>query len=277
MWNWLSGRNRRLNPLENRLLTELVAQAPFNVREKLAKQIEAIVQVHRSPGGGESYCYPKNPKKDRDPALKFPCQDDEVLFARAQYSIAGDKRRYRAQFWAVRGWFFSIGFPKGAPPVKLESDVTGIEVEWKADLSASSGTPTLTPIDPASVSLPDWLHPIIQVTGVQDMKAPLNSDNRQKCIARVPSTLPPDYLELCKFCEGFRLGELFVAGLSEIYSISFDDTYFVIAGSNGGSVLAVKLDDPSGTVYFLEHSESKPSGRYASFQAAFDFWLTDCR
>ena len=136
---WFSKIHPVLTPLERRVLSALEGHLAPDGWKLLSRQVEKInlAQCH---AGGREVCYyhMRRGKLDNDPLLQFPARDPELKFASIRFRLPDAPTTYTAEFFLVRGFFFSISFNRPTRAIQNRTDVHVLEVAVHARFTAIS-------------------------------------------------------------------------------------------------------------------------------------------
>ena len=248
------GGDSSLNQLETLLIERLKAKLSPEAAQLLSQQVNAINLVQRNNRSREVCLYTvKNGKTVRNASSRFPNQTLELNFATIKFRQGGTSRQWTADFFSVRGYFFSIEFTPS--PQDIDRGVELIDIHLHHDLMTTSvAEPALIKIDINEVQLPDWVREWNQRYGLTEPRKALSAEKSAELIDAIPAKLPADYLELSRVVEGVNLAEIEILGLSQIIEIQIQDTnFFGIAQVNGDGMIAVRKGDVNGQLYFLPY------------------------
>jgi hypothetical protein len=147
MWKliWGGGARVPFTPLERRLLQVLEQHLEGEARRRFAAQLKAITLVQRHER--EVCCYPMvRGKPHHDPAICFANDAEEVKLATIHFHLPPSEARCKAEFYAVRGHFFSIVFQPKVPRRSADEPVLIDRVKLHLD--------SMEPVAAAEPSLP---------------------------------------------------------------------------------------------------------------------------
>jgi hypothetical protein len=148
MWKliWGGGSRMPFTPLEQRLLQELELQLEGEARRRFAAQLGAITLVQRHER--EVCCYPMvRGKPYHDPAICFANDAEEVKLGTIHFQLPPSQARWKAEFYAVRGHFFSVLFQPKVPPRGADEPVlidrVKLHLDPMAKVEAEKSTPAM--------------------------------------------------------------------------------------------------------------------------------------
>jgi hypothetical protein len=210
-----------LTPLEQEVLGALSAELPPAAREILAKQRDAINLVQRHAGGKEVNLYAmRRGRPCYEEHLLFPLQLEEAKLATLEIASSTGKTPLRAEVWLVKGWVFSIQFSK-APQEGLQAGARVLSVKVLRD-------------------------PMMAVADVH--QSPNPDELRTK--------LPDQYLGLVPEGHNVSIKDWVVYSLSNIRSVAQrDGNYYLVAEKVDMGAVALKEDDVSGQLYYLDYGD----------------------
>lgn len=244
--------------LERTLLNELRSNLTTEASELLRGQLETINLVQRHSRSREVCCYSRKwGVVFHNPQYQFPAQELELKFASLMFTCPKSENTWRAEFFLVRGYFFSIGFNPSPEEIK-NSDAIRIEkVVIHHDPMRVGFESAPRRKKKSSPNLPEWLLTFRSDKEDCDAFEPPERDRRDAILREVDAVLPSDYLDLIDECDGLKVGEWMIFGLSEIYDVTLQDgKYYVLAERAGKGVIVIKAQahDHDGLLYYFDYS-----------------------
>lgn len=227
------------NPLERRLLTELQQCLQPKYSDLLTKQLKGINLIQRHINSREICCYTiKNGKVLNNPEYHIPTDKLEYKFASIEFLAPVNDKKWRADFFLVRGYFFSIHI--NPSPIEI-SNSDKIIIVSATDLfeSEESRSEIVTELNEGdSFLFPEWLrvfsgHVNTDINACE-ASLPINDVGRNKILSEIDVNLPIDYLELTKICDGLVIGEWVIYGLKDIYEVILDEGNYIVLAERAG-------------------------------------------
>ena len=276
MW-LLRGIRRRpvLAPLERALLEGLRAHLAPEPRATLARQIEAVNSIYRDKESGEVNLY--TPKKNPPP--RFPNQRLEALWCTVHYRVPSKPDLLMARFYLVRGELFTIAFGNIYREIASQDEVRIERVVFHVDvMQPVSETPPLSVREGEEAQLmevlPQWCTELGHRWAIEQVLPPLSPEERQQRLQEIEASLPTDYLNLIQACDGFRIADAVVWGLSDIREVYMPSGAYCLLTERGAGYLGVLKGQQDGYVYYLHHEHSEPLAQIATFAEALEYLLS---
>lgn len=276
MWLLRSLRRRPvLAPLERALLEGLQAHLAPEPRAILARQIEAVNYIYRDKENGEVNLY--TPKKNPPPS--FPNRRLEVLWCTVHYRVPSEPDLLKARLYLVRGKLFTLAFGRTYHKIASQDEVHIERVVFHVDvMQPVSETPPLSVREGEEAQLmeclPTWCTELGHRWAIEQVLPPLSSEERQQRLQAIEAALPEDYLDLVAVCEGFRIADAVVWGLSDIREVYLPSGAYYLLAESGGGYLGVLDGQQDECVYYLHHEHSEPLARFAAFAEALEYLLS---
>ncbi len=248
-------RRRRgppLRPLERKLIDALTERLAPAARDVLAEQIGLVNLVQRHVNDKEVNLYQmRRGKATVEGMPRFPLVAPEAKLASITYSIPGQPRPSRVDFWLVNGHLFSLQFSES--PIRVDADRAEVQdVQVLIDPMAPAEAVAPRSLDPAC--LRGWLADWVKRWRVTDVRAPASPEERHRRLRQIDSTLPSDYLELVSQIDGLRIEGCSVYGLAELREVAMPDaTYYILAEMADRGVLAARQGHSDGTLHFFAY------------------------
>lgn len=258
-----SGQSNLFTPLETQILDELGRHLPDAARTLLDQQIKGITLVQRLADGKEVNCYPKHGGAVRhDPTCQFPNRSEDLKLAVVRFRPS-EVPAFKAECFAVDGYFFSILFSES--PKRVASPVTITSVKVLADpLQPEANERQVAPIQ-----FDGWLGDWDRRFNIQAAYVPLDEPTRARRLDEFDATFPPDHLELLQRTDGLDLEQCTVFSVREIREFAGDDAnYYLIGEIAGSGMLAVREGSDDGAVFYLGFDQS--STRYRTLRDAVE-------
>lgn len=206
--------------------------------------------------------------------LRFPAEDLELKFATTRFRTPG-LNTCIAEFFLVRGFFFSIVFDRPIEAFQRRTDIQVLEVTIHYDLMQEGGRTDHKPAV-GSTGLSGWVKEWAESFGVESAGTPLESAARDRRISSISTKLPEDYLFLTTQAEALTIGDCAVLGLSEIYEVVLEgSSYYLLAQLDGRGVLAVRSHTDNREVYYLDYSDSALVKKVSGFRRAVESYVKD--
>ncbi|HUS12156.1 MAG TPA: hypothetical protein VMZ30_16945 [Pyrinomonadaceae bacterium] len=237
-------RGAQLTPLERRVVGVVSAQLGTDARQLFEAQVNPINKIQRHSSGKEVNLYAmRRGKPSIEERFLFPLRT-ETLLAKVQLNLGQEKLPLRAEVWLVNGHVFSIHFNK--PPAETpetEIHVANVEILHDPMIAASAG--------PTS-----------------------DADRREILLRNIQSKLPDEYLQLVGDGNGLSINDWAVYELQDVRKVvQRDANYYLLAEKEGAGAVAVKEDELSGRIYYLDYGDDraeKISVGLQKFFAEFD-------
>ena len=252
--------SNKFNPLERTLLTELQKCLHPKYTDLLTKQLKDINLIQRHSNSREICCYTiKNGKVFNNPEYQILTDKLEYKFASIEFLKPVNDKKWRADFFLVRGYFFSINI--NPSPIQI-SNSDKIIIVSVTDLSESeeSRSEIVTELNEGySFCFPEWLRVFAEHVksdiNTCEASLPLNDIGRKKILSEIDVNLPLDYLELTKVCDGLFIGEWIIYGLKDIYEVILDEgSYIVLAERAGRGVIVAN----NNKYYYYDYDSPNP-------------------
>jgi hypothetical protein len=275
MWRLFSILRRRspFAPVERALLQALQEHLPEEPRVILAQQIEAVNHIYRDKESGEVNLY--TPKHKPPPC--FPNQRLEALWCTVHYRVPHLPERLKMRIYLVRGEIFTLAFGKVYRQIARENEVHIERVVFHTDVMEPiyEPLPSLEGGDADLLgSLPAWCIALGRRWAIEQVLPPLSHEEQQQRLQAIEAALPKDYLELVRVCEGFRIGDAVVLGLSEVREVSLSSGGYYLLAERGGGFLGVREGEQEGRVYYLHQEYPEPCATFGTFAEALEHLLT---
>ena len=224
----LFGRSE-LSTLESHVLTAVSAELPPAARDIFNKQRDSINLIQRHADGKEVNLYAMQRGKPYfDEQSLFPLRTIETQLATVEMVAGGGQKSLRAEVWLVKGWVFSICFnrpPKGF----LQSSESVINTKILCD-----------PMKQASEQIVS------------------NGPGGEEALKTIRSTLPDEYLRLVRGNEGILINGWSVCEVQDIRKVlQRDGNYYLLAEKKDMGGVAVKEDESSGQLYYLDYGDDR--------------------
>lgn len=272
----LTGRGSKLNDLELMLLGRLRQTLGGEPGEILRRQMEAIDYVNRMSGYREILCYRQEKSKTEILVPAFPARRAELKFASIRFTHKRTSQSWTAEFYLVRGHFFSIVFTPGAKPIKGTDEIQIEKVDLLVDpMKAIPERDTqVKPIALDHVKLPDWLEALRQEYSITDLFEPLPHERKTEALKSVNAALPEDYVALTDVTEGLVIENVSILGLCQVYETVMPDwNYYTIAEIHSEGILAVRAHGTEPELYFLDYEGALPRAIGTSIAHAVNTFL----
>jgi hypothetical protein len=121
------------------------------------------------------------------------------------------------------------------------------------------------------VQLSGWLFEWGKKQKIAKSARPVGEQRIAEVTARLPTTLPADYLELVRQSEGLLYGDCAIMGITEIYEINIESKkYIMIASIGADGAIAVSVDEPIGDIFLLSYEEMPSRNLGKSFRGAVE-------
>lgn len=241
--------------LEKKLLIELQNNLSSEAQSLFIKQIEGINLVQRHSSNREVCCYTiKSGKPYRNPNLQFRAREQELKFASIKFSAPNFEKPWKADFFLVNGFFFSMVFTPSAKPIQDVDEVVIENVKILCDPATEISVEEVISSMPGTVDFRGWLVEWSQTYGLRDVHLPLKEEERQRLLKRIDAKLPKDYLEIVDQCEGFVIQDCQIFGLSDIYdTVGSEHNYYLLAELIDKGMVGVREKTEDGGLYFLDY------------------------
>jgi len=267
-------RRSRFAPLERALLQALPAYLPEEARIILVQQIEAVNSVYRDREIGEVNLY----FSKKNPPPRFPNQRLEARWCTVYYRVPSKIDLFKVHLYLVNGYLFTLAFGKIYRQVASESEIHIERVVFHADVMQPVPESLPLPVreERAASSLdhlPRWCIDVGRQWPIEQVSVPLLPEEFHQRLQEIETTLPADYLELVQVCEGFRIADAVVWGLTGIRVVYLPSGAYYILAERGGGYLGVREGQQDGQVYYLHHEYSEPLTHFSTFAEALEYLL----
>lgn len=275
MWSLLNAWRRRspFTPVERALLQALQDHLPEETRTILTQQIEAVNSIYRDKESGEVNLYTPKHK----PPPRFPNQRLEALWCTVHYRVPRLPERLKMRIYLVRGKIFTLAFGRVYRQIARENEVHIERVVFHTDVMEPIEEP-LPSLEGADTDLqellPAWCIALGRRWAIEQVLPPLSHEEQQQRLQAIEAALPKDYLELVRVCEGFRIGDAVVLGLSEVREVWLSSGAYYLLAERGGGFLGVAEGEREGRVVYLHHEYSEPCATFRTFAEALEHLLT---
>jgi hypothetical protein len=259
--------NPPLRPLERQLVEALSDALDAEAQSLLSKQMAQVNLVQRHAEDKEVNLYRmERGKPSFEEAARFAGTVSEAEVARISFQVPNVAGTFRASFWTVNGFLFSIQFsrsPKGIKNATAEIR----EVELLLDPMAA---PPAGRAPAVREALRGWLREWASEWQVSGLAEPLPEAERQDLVTRIGAELPPDYLEVVAQTEGLKVDGWTIHGLSGVRSVALPDANcHVLAEHEEKGVLCVREGEQQVRLYFYGN-EGAQEELGASFRQAIE-------
>jgi hypothetical protein len=268
-------RHARFAPVERALLQALQARLSEEPRAILARQIEAVNYIYRDKEGGEVNLYTSKKK----PLPRFPNQRLEALWCTIYYRVPSETDLLKARLYLVRGKLFTLAFGRTYRKIASQNEVHIERIVFHADVMQPVAESPPLPVReegeaPLLERLPSWCTELGRRWAIEQVLPPLSPEERQPRLQAIEAALPKDYLDLVEVCEGFRIADAVVWGLSDIREVYLPSGAYYLMAERGGGYLGVLDGQQDGRVYYLHHEHLEPLARFVTFAEALEYLLT---
>lgn len=267
-------RRSRFASLERALLQALPAYLPEEARIILVQQIEAVNFVYRDRESGEVNLY----FSKKNPPPRFPNQRLEARWCTVYYRIPSKIDLLKVRLYLVNGHLFTLAFGKIYRQVASESEIHIEQVVFHIDVMQPVSESLPFPVREEKVAssldhLPRWCIDLGRQWHIEQVSAPLLPEEFQHRLQEIETTLPADYLEIVQVCEGFRVADAVVRGLTNVQVVHLPSGAYYILAERGGGYLGVQEGQKNGQVYYLHHEYSEPLAHFPTFAEALEYLL----
>jgi hypothetical protein len=247
-------RHARFAPVERALLQALQARLSEEPRAILARQIEAVNYIYRDKEGGEVNLYTLKKK----PLPRFPNQRLEALWCTIYYRVPSETDLLKARLYLVRGKLFTLAFGRTYRKIASQNEVHIERIVFHADVMQPVAESPPLPVReegeaPLLERLPSWCTELGRRWAIEQVLPPLSAEERQPRLQAIEAALPKDYLDLVEVCEGFRIADAVVWGLSDIREVYLPSGAYYLMAERGGGYLGLLDGQQDGRVYYLHH------------------------
>jgi len=277
MWSLFKalGRRSRFAPLERALLQSLQAHLAEDPRAILTQQLEAVDHIYRDKASGEINLYTSK----KNPPPRFPNQQLEALWCTVYYRVPSKPDLLKARLYLVRGTLFTLAFGKVYRESARHSEVIIEHVVFHIDVMQPVSESLPLPVREGGETrllefLPPWCTELGRRWAIEQVLPPLSPEERPQRLQAIEAALPLDYLDLVQVCEGFRIADAVVWGLSDIREVYLPSGAYYLLAERGGGYLGVLDGQQDGCVYYLHHEHSEPLARFAAFAEALEYLLS---
>ena len=266
----IQGGSANFNPLEKTLLSALESRLGPTAGDLLRKQIEEVELIQRHSDYREVCCYAKR----RDPSLTFPARAAEIKFATIELRIPEQSTRWRADFHLVNGHFFSIDFTPTPKAIRTRTDIEIESAEILHDPMKTRPDVGSQRVELTELHLAGWLRDWAERYTLRELYQPLIATERDRRIAEIGVTLPADYLEVTSQCEGFKVNDCGIFGLSRVYEVVLPDwNYYLLAEIDGEGAVGVRAHSTDGILYYLDYGGESPARLKGSFHEVMERFI----
>jgi hypothetical protein len=259
--------SRGFTPLESQLIEAVASGLGDSASRLLRAQVADDNRVHRY--GGSVDCYVKHwGKLRRNTAHDFLNRSPELRFATVTFRCTTQRKRLKAEFFAVKGHFFEILFSKPVKHIASPVDIERVSID--ADpMTTSSARPERKE---TAIQFTGWLAQWAELHKAKKAYEPLEPEAQSRLLSGIDARLPSDYLDIIQQTEGLDFEDCGVMGLSEIYKIAGDDAnYYRLAELDGFGMLAVRSKSSNGSVAYLGYDHER--GEFASLREAMESYF----
>ena len=272
LFKWL--RRSKFSPLERELLEAVASSLEPAAASLFRAQLAEVNLVQRHARKKEVNCYVKHSGSlRRNPQLQFPNQTLEARLATVTFHAARLQKKVRAELFLVKGFFFSILFSASPKEIGMPLSIDQVTVHTDPMERRSDGGGARQVVSaPFTGYLADWQRQF----KIDSAYAPLSSAEQADRLAAIHTTLPSDYLELTRQCDGMDIADISVLGLSQIRELAGNEAnYYLVAEMTDARALGVRCDSSDGAVALLSHDE-RPE-YFPNFRSAMEFQLNHRR
>ena len=238
------GESKALEPMEERVLSEVGRHLSEQARELMERQLASINKVQRFTDGREVNLYHMvRGKPVFQESLTFANKDPEIRLATVRIRTKESARAVRAEVWMAHGRIFSITFDS-SPKSWAGDSVETISVRLWMDPMQVAGKVGGAPATPADVArLEAWLGGLSDDRVIVDAIAPPANAWVTQQLVMQDYSFPPQVVELFATTGGFRVGTCVVHGLSTIRTIVLEPgELIVLAEKQSADVLGMFRD-----------------------------------
>jgi hypothetical protein len=242
-------QRRVLTPLEQRLLSELEQRLDPSSARLLTAQVKQFNLAQRHANGRETCLYAMSGgRPHRDPSISFPATEREHSLATVQFEIPGEGS-FRAEFYLVDGFLFSIEFTPGATRISEREDIAVKHVQL--EIPPRRREAPIEREQQRATAAAAWLDEAPWSSKVTSRRPPLAPSGNER-VAEIKARLPEDYLAAVHVSNGFGVGNVTVLPLEDVYDIVLEDaSYYVLATVSDWGVIAVQKHSSDAKVYLL--------------------------
>lgn len=248
----LTGRRRQLEPLERRLLDELIASIGGDNATLLTAQCDRINLVQRDAAGRETSLYQVHHGKPvHDATIRLPLESRDHRLATIEFELP--EGLFSAEFHAVDGVLFSIEFMPGAAHVLHRSEIKIRDIAIDLGTAASSSRAAEEALtQPSEDSAPQRSFDSLRwMARAQETRAPLRESDRAR-LGSIDAKLPADYVSSLEISDGYLIDGVEVLSLADVYDIPLPTaSYYVLAKVGDRGLLAVRRRSADDTVHLL--------------------------
>src|SRR6266571_8773769 len=202
MWKRIFGASSKspFTSLERRLLEELTQHLSPDACRLFSAQLERINLVR--PIGREVCYWPRvRGKVHHAPEIRFPKESTELKLAAIKFRLAHSQDVWKAEFFVVKGHFFSVVFTPRLPRGTRNEDLEIVSTKILHD-PMQPFVPVERSKGPAyPEQFPGWLGEWIRSCRAPQVSQPLPLDQQVRLLEGISATLPTDYLELVRQSE----------------------------------------------------------------------------
>lgn len=243
----------KLYPLEKALVNEVIKISPGDYKDKLYKQIESVNKIQRHSEFKEVNMYRmKKGRSTFDANIALPYAKLEHVICTIDFLCNDSNTSLKAKAWLVKGYFFSLSFNKSPKQYRMCEDI----IIKKILPNFSDLTVHLT--CHANDNEKNCLQKLKELLGehnIVNIRPPVSKVEIEHFLAVFDGRLPPDYIELIAYADGFEIDKWVVHGLKNIRHVIGKDTNYYILAETNNKYLAVKEDDESAKVFSIKHDQ----------------------
>lgn len=211
----------RLRPVELLVLDAIASSLPSDLAEILRAQSSSINLVQRFAHGSEVNFYQKERGKLVAPERLFGFVQEEFLLATVTLKSPESKGLIAVKVWVVNGRLFQLKV--NAPLSKMKAEFEVRSVDLNPTLLPEGGVQPKGPI----------LEALSRQWKVTEIQPSLSEERRASALDIIRNVLPPDFLELMREADGFKVDHWTILGLESIYALPGDSKSSVLAESIG--------------------------------------------
>jgi hypothetical protein len=263
-------RRSKFSPLEQQLLEAVASKLDPAAAALFRGQLADVNLIQRHAQSKEVNSYVKRlGSVRRNPRLQFPNQILEAKLATVAFHTANDRKTMRAEFFLVKGFFFSILFSASPNDVAMPIVIHQITVDTDPMLLRSTNADTRRNI---SISFTGYLADWQRRYQIHKAYEPLPATECDHRLDAIRTRLPSDYLELIHQSDGLDIEDCTIFGLSRIREFAGDDAnYYLIAELAGAGMLGVRHEGTDGAVAFITYDHQIKY--FPDFRSAMDSHL----
>lgn len=242
-------------PYEKAILSAVQSHLSIDAQNIFYKQISLINKVQRLSKNKEINMYCKKGWKIRfDDTLRFPLDLPEVKLAKVKIKFNDDSNQtyktINAEIWLVEGHVFSITFNISPLPY-LKNSFDIVRVEILEDPMQKTMISTINEVDTSFIYA--WIKQNFPNLEIEKVFAPLLPELINKKLKEFDCVFPDDWLELLRYCDGFKLDKCSVYGLHDARQVNTDENQLIVITEGFGSkLLTINRDKKDGIIYYMD-------------------------